>query len=500
MRRPILLAALLALLAPAAARAAEGTAHWYLAPYAGWTQFDEKFGKWLMNDPRFEAEDAFNVGGRLGYLWPNGFGLEVAGGWTPSSVERATPAAESDMTFWHATGNLIYQPTLSAAGGPFLSAGFGLARTTLSDAAPAAGLGFGGAEEADQGVLDFAAGWHVPFGERAGLRLEARNLLWVPKDKWEAATNNYLIYGGALAFNFGGGPPPDADADGVPDKRDRCPNTPAGARVDVAGCPADSDGDGVFDGLDQCDNTPKGATVDARGCPSDADGDKVYDGLDQCADTPKGATVDARGCPSDADGDGVFDGLDQCANTPTGAKVDARGCPTDGDGDGVLDGLDQCANTPAGAKVDKDGCPIEITERETELLDTGMIRLQNINFETGKADLLPDSYATLDIVGQLLSRWPDLRIEIGGHTDARGSNAANQKLSEARANSVRDYLLQKFPDLKADQYSVKGYGESKPVAPNNNAVNMAKNRRVEFTVLNKDVLRKESERRKMLQN
>ncbi len=88
----------------------------------------------------------------------------------------------------------------------------------------------------------------------------------------------------------------DSDGDGVPDDRDRCPGTPAGAQVDADGCPLDSDGDGVYDGLDQCPDTPRGAVVDTRGCPLDSDGDGVYDGLDQCPDTQAGAKVDSRGC------------------------------------------------------------------------------------------------------------------------------------------------------------------------------------------------------------
>ena len=117
------------------------------------------------------------------------------------------------------------------------------------------------------------------------------------------------------------------------------------------------------------------------------------------------------------------------------------------------------------------------------MLDTGMIRLEDVNFETGKSDLLPETLPRLDVVGQVLTKWPDLRIEIGGHTDSRGSAGYNQKLSEARAGSVQQYLLQKFPGLKADQFSVKGYGESKPLVPNTGDLNMAKNRRVEFTIL-----------------
>jgi OOP family OmpA-OmpF porin len=224
----------------------------------------------------------------------------------------------------------------------------------------------------------------------------------------------------------------------------------------------------------------------------------VCDGVDQCADTPKGATVDAKGCPSDSDGDKVLDGLDQCADTPKGCTVDANGCPSDADGDGVCDGIDRCPDTSPGLKVDREGCPIELVERETELLDTGMIRLQNINFATAKADVLPESYPTLDVVGQVLTKWPELRIEVGGHTDARGSDAYNRRLSQARADSVLSYLKRKFPALKPEQFSVKGYGESVPLVPNTSELNWAKNRRVEFVVLNRDVLKREVERRRLL--
>jgi len=99
----------------------------------------------------------------------------------------------------------------------------------------------------------------------------------------------------------------------------------------------------------------------------------------------------------------------------------------------------------------------------------------------------------------VLVKWPDLKIEVGGHTDSRGPEGMNQILSEARASTVLSYLTQKFPALRPGQYTVRGYGESKPVAPNTTSFNMAKNRRVEFVVLNKDVLKRQVQRRRMLQ-
>jgi len=140
-----------------------------------------------------------------------------------------------------------------------------------------------------------------------------------------------------------------------------------------------------------------------------------------------------------------------------------------------------------------------VKELETELLDTGMIRMRNVEFETGKAVLADSSKAELDNVGRVLVKWPELRIEIGGHTDSRGTKKKNQALSEARVKAVLDYLLQAFPALKPEQYVTKGYGSSQPIVPNISPEAMARNRRVEFKVLNKDVLRREIERRKLLE-
>jgi outer membrane protein OmpA-like peptidoglycan-associated protein len=491
-RVPVLALTLAAMSAAGSAAAEPLGSHLEITPFGGYTLFDAQmrpnFNDYALPGYRLDVtsgpalRDAVYMGARIGWHPRSWFGFEVATGVAPTSQDLASG---QDVNLLHASGNVMFTPMARRAGGPFLSIGGGAVRLDPSSA-----------EAFNQGTLELAAGVRLWMTDAVGLRLEARDMHWLPKDGFLGSAD-YVTLGAGLTVALGG-TPRDTDGDGVRDKLDRCPDTPRGARVDASGCPLDSDGDKVFDGLDRCDGTPHGCTVDANGCPTDADGDGVCDGVDQCADTPRGATVDARGCPTDSDGDQVFDGLDQCADTPKGCTVDAKGCPSDADGDGVCDGLDRCPDTSPGLKVDKDGCPIELIERETELLDTGMIRLQNINFATAKADVLAESYPALDVVGQVLTKWPELRIEVGGHTDSRGSDAYNRRLSQARADSVLSYIQRKFPALKAEQFTVKGYGESVPLVPNTSELNWAKNRRVEFVVLNKDVLRREVERRRLL--
>ena len=119
----------------------------------------------------------------------------------------------------------------------------------------------------------------------------------------------------------------DSDNDGVDDKRDQCPGTMPGVKVDDFGCPLDGDNDGVPDYMDKCPFTPKGVKVDPDGCPVDSDLDGVPDYLDRCANTPAGVKVDNNGCPLDSDRDGVPDYLDKCPATPLGTAVDEEGCP-----------------------------------------------------------------------------------------------------------------------------------------------------------------------------
>jgi len=285
------------------------------------------------------------------------------------------------------------------------------------------------------------------------------------------------------------GCPFDEDGDGVPDYLDKCPGTPAGVPVDENGCPFDEDGDGVPDYLDKCPGTPVEARgfVDEHGCPKDTDGDGVPDYLDKCPNTPKGATVDKNGCPKDTDGDGVPDYLDKCPGTPAAARgfVDEHGCPKDTDGDGVPDYLDKCPNTPKGVQVDKDGCP-QVKASVKKIFEKA---LQGIQFETGKDIIKPVSFPILNDIVKIMKENPSYLLQINGHTDNVGNPEFNQGLSERRAASVKNYLVSK--GVAESRLSSQGFGDTKPVAPNNSAANRAKNRRVEFVVKFEEIVTEE---------
>jgi outer membrane protein OmpA-like peptidoglycan-associated protein len=341
----------------------------------------------------------------------------------------------------------------------------------------------------DMNGFEFGGGIKIALmrqqGTRLDMRLEARDVVVKNKSPFlpDGESTHNLFFTGAIELSFFG-QEVDSDRDGVDNNHDDCPNTPRWATVDSRGCPIDTDGDGVYDGIDQCPNTPHHAVVDDKGCPSDTDGDGVLDGIDRCPNTKQGVKVDSTGCPLDSDGDGVGDGLDNCPNTPKGAIVDAAGCPIDNDRDGVYDGIDRCPNTPWGVEVDSLGCPVPVTEMEEELIDTGVLTLQSIYFDIGKATIKPGSYPVLDEVAKILIRWPSLKIEIAGYTDSTGPEEFNQKLSQERAQSVLEYLLQNFPDLQFEQFLAMGYGESNPIASNDTVEGRTLNRRVQFKVLN----------------
>ncbi len=282
----------------------------------------------------------------------------------------------------------------------------------------------------------------------------------------------YLEPSAGVTFYLGGNP--DADKDGVSDKKDRCPGTPQGAVVDDDGCPLDTDGDGVFDGLDRCPNSPAGVKVDAYGCGLDSDGDGVFDTFDDCPNTPEGVAVNDRGCAGDADGDGVPDYKDKCPDTPARVKVDADGCPLDSDKDGVFDGLDKCPGTPADTEVDATGCP-----KIKKII--GKITLRdNVKYASGSYEISEGSRQTLDSLARSMKAYPETEIVISGYCDSTGPAAFNQTLSENRAKAVADYM--RGQGVEGSRMTTRGFGEDPKyfIASNSTADGRQKNRRVEI--------------------
>lgn len=150
----------------------------------------------------------------------------------------------------------------------------------------------------------------------------------------------------------------------------------------------------------------------------------------------------------------------------------------DSDGDGVNDCDDKCPNSQPGQAVGPDGCPVPLT-----------IDLRGVNFDFDKSTLRPDAVSILNEAIEILKRYPELKVEVAGHTDSKGTDAYNQSLSERRAKAVYDYLTGNGIDAGRLVGPV-GYGESRPIAPNTNAdgsdnpEGRARNRRTELNVQN----------------
>jgi len=179
---------------------------------------------------------------------------------------------------------------------------------------------------------------------------------------------------------------------------------------------------------------------------------------------------------ADRDGDGVPDELDLCPDEPGSPEMD--GCP-DRDGDGIPDIEDRCPDEPGPAE--NDGCPVQ--GPVVELLESSKISLKDsIHFDYDKATIKPESGPVLDAIATLIRDHPELRkIRVEGHTDNRGTALYNQGLSQRRAASVVRALVERGID--PERLQPAGYGFDRPVADNRTALGRAKNRRVEFTIL-----------------
>ena len=269
------------------------------------------------------------------------------------------------------------------------------------------------------------------FTDNIGVNLQTA---YHPTMKSES-TENYFQHALGITIKFG---KQDRDNDGVADKDDKCP--------DVAGKP------------------------ELNGCP-DADGDGITDAEDSCPDVF--GLKEFNGCP-DTDNDGIADKDDKCPQQ-AGPKEN-NGCPwPDRDGDGVLDKDDECPDVKG--TVANNGCPEVTQEVQKKLNDFA----KTILFDLGKATIKPQSADVLDNIVKVLNEFKKAKFSVEGYTDSTGNRAKNIKLSEARANSVKDYLVGK--GIAADRLSAKGFGPERPVADNKTKAGREQNRRVEINLV-----------------
>ncbi|QFG52345.1 OmpA family protein [Chryseobacterium sp.] len=213
----------------------------------------------------------------------------------------------------------------------------------------------------------------------------------------------------------------------------------------------DRDKDGILDKDDLCPDTP--GLPEFQGCP-DTDGDGIPDKDDECPEVA--GPVENNGCPwPDTDGDGIIDRDDNCPNVP--GPAENAGCPwPDTDGDGILDKDDACPTVPGLAQYN--GCPkpIEVWGEEAT------VALENILFNFDKATLRPESNEKLDNAAKIIKDSQG-RFMIIGHTDKKGSEAYNLKLSKQRAAAV----VQALEARGVNESSLKsmGVGEQDAVVP-----------------------------------
>ena len=322
-------------------------------------------------------------------------------------------------------------------------------------------LGVGGGytwvDEIGAGTLNGTLGINFWFTENIGLTVQSAY-----KHAFEDYLATHFQHTVGLSVKFGG---KDTDGDGIYDKDDACPEE-FGLEA-FNGCP-DTDGDGIEDSKDDCPN--EAGLAEFNGCP-DSDGDGIADKNDDCPTVA--GLKELNGCP-DADGDGVADAKDNCPNEAGPAAN--NGCPwADSDGDGIADKDDNCPDKVG--TVANNGCP-EVTEAVQKALNA---YAKTILFDTGKSTIKAQSEKVLSDIVAILKEYPNAKFTIEGHTDSVGSETLNQKLSEERASSVMNYLIEN--GIASMRLTHKGYGESKPIDSNKTAAGRANNRRVEINLV-----------------
>jgi len=162
------------------------------------------------------------------------------------------------------------------------------------------------------------------------------------------------------------------------------------------------------------------------------------------------------------------------AAAPAAPRAPAAPAAADADRDGVPDSRDNCPDTPRNYAVDADGCPIPVEE-------VARVELE-VYFDFDQSVVKPEYFSEIEEVADFMAQYPDVVIELEGHTDSRGTAAYNMGLSDRRAAAVRQVMIDRF-NVQASRVSSNGFGESQPIATNDTDAGRAQNRRVMTVII-----------------
>lgn len=368
-------------------------------------------------------KDTFAYGIHGSYNFTRLFAAELA--------FEASPREVNDVSIYLLHLDLIVHPMTHNWFQPFVGLG-----ATFATLVPKVG-----SKDSDPGINAIAGLKFYPW-EHVGLRADVRYIARIGTGNHEDTAHDLLAMFG-LFGNFGGEKPY------------------------VAPVILDTDGDGILDPDDACPTVP--GVLSAKGCP-DRDGDTIPDDVDMCPDVA--GPVELLGCP-DTDHDGLTDIEDRCPTEP--GPVELKGCP-DKDGDGIPDIDDRCPEISGVPEFQ--GCPPPPPEEVAKKFSGA---IQGIYFKVDSAEIRPQSSVILDEAVSLLKEFPQVLLMIEGHTSSEGGAEYNLDLSQRRADSVKQYLVEH--GVEASRLETKGFGLTQPVAPNDTERNRKLNRRIEFKIL-----------------
>ena len=329
---------------------------------------------------------------------------------------------------------------------PYLSAGYGLVNFGEGD------VSFGSKNTSYGPSLGAGIDFQISKNIALNTGISYKSL-----DEKNAYSNLQHVVG--IKFNFGKA---DSDGDGVPDKKDHCPDHPG--PIELNGCP-DSDGDGIPDEKDQCPNSS--GSISMNGCP-DSDGDGISDINDLC---PQKAGINGEACP-DSDGDGLNDNLDNCPNE-AGPKSNG-GCKlADLDNDGIPNIDDKCPNE-SGSK-EFNGCPRIPISISNYLNDYSEFFFDFDSYKLNESQKL-----NISNLSKMLMEYRHIKINIDGHASSEGESDYNMLLSKKRSTSIKNILVK--DGVNNSRLELRAYGESNPNYANIPLSERKKNRRVIISV------------------